>query len=205
MLMKRFLALLSILMLLPTGPVHALSDAMNHFREGAILLLEGIDNNDRAALTDAADMLAAADSSEFEDFTVTLSAPDALSDPTVIFSTDFCNELRKNGFTLVPLDPLDALRNVDSAISTITRTLAPGASATFTVDCEGETSLVAVGSIPGALSVDVGINGGVANPLEGTADGYSLSNSWDTGTYGSITATLTNTSGFPVSFVLAFQ
>lgn len=203
--MKRLLALLLFTPCLCGLTTKAADDNLKLFGEGALLLLQGIEKMDKDYLADAAELLSAAEPSEFEDFTVTTSAPDALSDPMILFVAEFCDKVRKQNFVLVPLDPLDSLRNIDSPVSTITRTLAPNSWVTFNVGFKDELSLLAVSQRAGSILLEVGVEGGTAEPLKFGSDGLIAENSWHTGSDDNLVITVSNSTGSPVSFVIAFQ
>lgn len=182
-----------------------ISPELRTFKDGAVLLVEGIADHNRSSLTDAAELLSGIDSNEFDDFETTESAPGILSNPEIIFNARFCNEVRKNNFSLVKLNPLEGLRNLDSEISTVTRSLSPGSYATFTMEGIDEMGMVAVGQYPESIKVTLEYMG-TEIPIVKDSSNYSYQVGW-TMCEGSpeFKVTVENISDRPVTFVLGIQ
>lgn len=175
------------------------------FKEGALLLVEGIDTSDKTMLTDASELLAGADAEEIADFTFEESETGALGDPMILFTPGFADKIRMTDFTLVPLDPLDSLRYIGGQVSTVTRTIAPGAEAVFTFEGSDDINILCVASKPGVLKMDLR-NSGKEFPATLDKNGYSQSAGLSVPAESeSFQVCLKNTFSEPVSFVIAIQ
>lgn len=182
-----------------------LSREMQQFREGAVLLVQGVSARERAALTDAAEILASVPADENPDVEINESFGGAISNPTILFTPDFCDRVRKSEFQLVPLDPLEGLRNLGEGISTITRNIAPGASASFVMSGSGDMEMVTVCTAPQGVEVSL-LSDGVPVEMTPDADGYGAHSAWNiAGDGADIVVTVKNPTDREQTFVLALQ
>lgn len=173
----RHVFLFALLLSMLKAEAAGLSEMMNIFREGAVLLTQGIERKDPSLLTDASEFLFTADPDEADDIEIIESAPGALSAPTILFTASFCDKARVEDYVLVPLDPLAVLRATNGGVTTITRSIAPGASASFKLKGDNELNAVVVSPDYANLSCTVNFEGGC---LESEPDesGYSGSFVW---------------------------
>lgn len=204
--MKRLYTLIAICAsCAPTVILASPSENLSNFSEGALELVRGIRNSDKDALADAGALLEAADVEELGEFIVEESAPQVLGDPLILFTSDFCDKYRKNNFTLVPLNPLEGLRAIPGIVSTITRSISPGASVVFTLEGADDMAMTAVMAEPAALEFTL-ITPKGETPLPLSADGFIAGAEWSLDQAGEdFSVRVTNPSDGPVTFVLGFE
>lgn len=182
-----------------------LSEKMSNFREGALILIEGIANADKYALTDASELLEKANPEELDNVSFSESRTGALTDPLVLFTSGFCDTLRKNNFTLVPLNPLEQLRQIQGDVITVTRSLAPGAEAVFSFEGADSMQLVTACTTPSALQTVITAEAGEIAPAA-DAEGFTSQAVWNLPSDGaSFSITVKNPTDKPLSFVIALQ
>ena len=189
----------------PFGLAARTTDYLTAFGEGARELVRGVFEQDDDALADAAALLGTADVEELPDVRFEESSVGAVADPLLLFTPDFCREYRRRHSELVPLNPLEGLRATPGTVVTVTRSLAPGGTGTFTFTGSDAMCLMAVATAPGALEYTVVTSVGEM-AAEVSDDGYTASASW---TFPpceeDFSVRVENTSFDPVTFVIGFE
>lgn len=174
------------------------------FREGALILIESVDLKSESGLIDASEILSSVDPSEIIDFSIS-SGEDSISDPYLMFNSDFCNKTIIENFTLVAMNPLNALRDISGHVSTVTRTIAANASVEFQFEGEDEMTAAVVWQIPDSIKTIISAEGEAIYPSMDNS-GKAATFSWTQSPGDSrFSMNIHNSSSSPQTFVIAFE
>lgn len=184
-----------------------LPESMEKFHEASMLLINGINDADELPLIDAAEIFGSIELSDYTEFSFDKDHEKAISLPTIVFDSEFCDKLRIAKFDLVKMDKLETLRGdgINSDLLVINRDIEPGAEATLTFNGSDLMSILFIASQPGALTYKVSAEGKDI-PVGSLADEYSAFTSWTMSDESSpIDISVNNRADRPVSFAIVFE
>lgn len=204
--MKRIIFFLLLTPAILSAEAASLPESLEYFKQAALLMLDGISNNNRESLTDASELFSAINAEEMSDIEFEVSNPAALASPLVQFNSEYCDLVRKANFELVRLDPLDTMRALGTETMKVSRDIAPGAKVSFSIEGADEIAMLMVSHTPGALrySIDTDSNGAIEVVTD--REGYTSHALWNNGPQeGRITVTVENPGETQVSFAIVMQ
>lgn len=203
--MKKLIVVLLLSVVCGNSYASVLSDNMSKFRLACLQLREGLAKHDQYILMDASEAFKTIETVPFEEYELMSQSPqNALGKPVLQFNDSYCDQLIKNGFNLVELDDLTAMRG-SMELQTLGASLTAGGKASFKSsgceDCtlmvisEDNTKLKVTLLANGAEQSVVSENGGTVNWVKWTLPEELTEFSF----------TVENPSGKAVSFVIAVE
>lgn len=203
--MKKLIVVLLLSVICGNSYAFVLSDNMLKFRQACLQLREGLAKHDKYILMDASEAFKAIETVPFEEYELLSQSPQkALGKPIMQFNDSYCDELVKNGFNLIELDDLTAMRGA-MELQTLGASIAAGGKVSFkSSGCEN-CSLMVVSEDNRKLKVTLTANG-VEQPVVSENDGTVNWVNWTLPEeLTEFSFTVENPSDKTVSFVIAVE
>lgn len=188
-----------------TTAADELSDDLKNFIKGANLMMEGINNKDEKALTQAADFFGCIDCNPLENFQLTERNSGDLTKPVVQFNDQYCDKVRANKFNIIEMDPVEMTRSLFPNVYIHHSGVNGGGELTYSLDddAEGSTTFCVAASHPSALQCEVRC-GDSKMTLQPDEKGYVSLATMDIDS-SPIYITITNPTENPISYTIAIN
>lgn len=206
--MKTILTILALSISIAASASHPeISRRLAEYTEACVTMRDGVLNHDRYALMDARETFGSVLAKPYRDFKVEReSCKGALGNPTMQFNEIYCDSLLANGFRLVELDDLSAMRGKEDnpEVLCYCASLAGDAEVQLSFLASGDCGLTIVTAdalpIESALALD-------STPIRFTSrdKGSVRTAAWKMDGLGYLTLTLRNPNSTRQTFVVALQ
>lgn len=191
------------------GPGSEPSEEMGIFLESCRLLNRGVEERDEALVADASEGFGEIEITEMDagEFSCNTEDLKVLDLPEIQYNYEFCDVVRKANFDIVKRSALALNRDVTAAqpISTVSRTLSPRSSVTFTLSGAEDMELSLPTTSPADLQLKITCEGVEVPVMTDPGTGFSYAR-WDMGaTEAPFTVTVTNFGDKNASFAIAMK
>lgn len=184
-----------------------LSENMQIFLQSSEKLNRGINQKDKDFLSDASEGFLSLTLQEMgeDEYEILCDNPGYIHYPIIIYTDEFCEELRANNFELVEREPIEPQRLPGNAeiINTVSASIMPGGKATYIFTGEGDLELGLPMSVGQSLILQVAANDEEVEINTDNISGFPFC-AWNQ-EEGPINVTIVNPTQEQVSFCIAIR